>query len=377
MRSRPGPGWALRRRRNRNVRTVRSRPGDRRSHLGRGRPDVRLIGPARTAWVLTDGKAGDEAPCLGVAEALGCRIETRRVAPRAPFALLMPWGPPDPGERSDRPGSPLAPPLPDLVIASGRRAIPYVRAIRRASRGRTFTVILKDPRTGPASADLIWVPEHDRLRGRNVIVTLTAPHRLSAARLVAARAVPDPRLAGLGRPRVAVLVGGDSRHHRFTPEDVGRLRAGLDSLVQEGAALMITASRRTPPGLRLALAELAGRGGHFLWDGTGDNPYVALLALAEAVVVTADSTNMVGEAAATGAPVLVFEPSGGHPKVSSYLEGLRRHGAVRPFRGRLEAFRYEPLDTTPEIAMAVAREMELREAMLRIGRPEHEWPPLT
>ena len=95
-----------------------------------------------------------------------------------------------------------------------------------------------------------------------------------------------------------------------------------------------------------------GRG--FFWDGAGDNPYVPMLALADAVVVTADSANMAGEAAATGAPVLLFEPSGGHPKLKALIEGLNRHGAVKPFNGRLEAWPYEPLDSTPTIAAAVA-----------------------
>ena len=47
-----------------------------------------------------------------------------------------------------------------------------------------------------------------------------------------------------------------------------------------------------------------------------------MLALADAVVVTADSFNMVGEAAATGRPILVFEPTGGHPKLDAFLAGL-------------------------------------------------------
>ncbi|WP_375461924.1 mitochondrial fission ELM1 family protein [uncultured Enterovirga sp.] len=313
----------------------------------------------RLAWVLTDGKAGDEAPCLGVAEALGCRIECRHVAPRPLLALAMPWGPLDPREAPGRPGSPIAPPFPDLVIASGRRAIPYVRRIKQASGGRTFTVILKDPRTGAGSADLIWVPEHDALRASNVIVTLTAPHRISAERLATVRGAPDPRLAGLSHPRVAVLVGGDSRHHRFTPADTERFASDLRRLADEGASLMITASRRTPGPLRQALASFGDRPGHFLWNGKGENPYLSLLANADAIVATADSTNMVGESCATGVPVLVFEPSGGHRKITAYLDALVRYGAVRRFAGRLEAFRYEPLDTTPEIAMAVARGLDL------------------
>ena len=81
---------------------------------------------------------------------------------------------------------------------------------------------------------------------------------------------------------------------------------------------------------------MPGRRGGFFWDGSGDNPYVPLLALADFIVVTADSANMVGEAAATGAPILVFEPSGGHPKLRAFVAGLRAHGAVHPFRGALK-----------------------------------------
>ncbi len=306
----------------------------------------------RTVWILTDGKTGDEQNCLGVARALGVMPEVRRVAPRAPFSWLMPFGPVDPREAPGRPNGPLAGSLPDLLIASGRRSVAYVRAIKKASGGRTFTVILKDPRTGPSAADLIWVPEHDRLRGPNVVVTLTSPHPLSRDALAAARRDPDPRLAALPKPRVAVIAGGNSRHHRFTPADIGRFVDQLTQLARGGTSLMITASRRTPPELKETLKRL-GRDHGFFWDGEGQNPYVAMLALSDAVVVTADSANMIGEAAATGAPLLLFEPSGGHAKISALIDGLKRHGAVKPLAGRLEAWPYEPLDSTPVIAEAI------------------------
>ena len=320
------------------------------------------------AWVLTDGKAGDEAQCLGVVEAMGLAPELRRVAPRALFALVMPWGPIDLAETPRKAGSPIAPPFPDLLVASGRRAVPYVRAVKRASAGRTFTVILKDPRTGAGAADVIWVPEHDRLRGPNVIATLTGPHRVSAERLAAARAACDPRLAALRGPRVAVLAGGDSRHHRFTPDDADRLALDLEGLAGAGASLMITASRRTPEGLARRLRALAGDGRSFYWDGTGENPYLAMLALADYIVVTADSTNMIGEAAATGAPVLVFEPSGGHVKISAFIAALTHRGIVRPFSGVLEGAIYEPLDTTPAIAGAIAAALARHRASLEARR---------
>jgi len=307
---------------------------------------------------------------------MGLAPDIRRVKPRAPFAWAMPRGPIDPRDAPGEPGSPVAPPFPDILIASGRRAVPYMRAVKRASGGRTFTFFLKDPRIGPGAADLIWVQEHDRLRGPNVLTSLTAPHRISAARLAEARARPDPRIAGLPRPRVAVLAGGDSRHHRFAPGDAERLMGGLRDLAASGATLAITASRRTPAALLAELRALA-HAPHFLWDGTGpagDNPYLALLAGADAVVVTADSTNMVGEAAATGVPILVFEPSGGHAKIARFLAELTRRGAVRPFAGRLEDYAYQPLDSTPEIAeaarAALARHLAAVQNSLQTDRPE-------
>lgn len=309
--------------------------------------------PLPTIWVLSDGKAGDELQCIGVAERLGVTPEIRRVTPRAPFAWLMPRGPIDPRDAPDRSGSPIRAPYPDIVIASGRRAVPYLRAVKKASNGAAFTVFLKDPRIGTGAADLIWVAGHDRLRGENVLVTTTSPHRLSPERLGQAHEHPPAAIAALPSPRVAVLVGGDSRHHRFTTDDIARLTAQLDALAASGVALMGTPSRRTQPLLKQAVAEVFARYGGWWWDGTGDNPYIALLANADAVVITADSTNMVGEATATGAPILLFEPQGGHRKFRALTEALRREGAVHHFDGRLAGTRYDPIDSTRIIADAV------------------------
>lgn len=314
---------------------------------------ARLSPTPRHVWVLSDGKAGDEAQCIGVAEALALPYEIHHLSPRKLYAWAMPRGPIDPREAPAQPNSPIAPPYPDIVIASGRRAVPYVRAIRKATQGATFTVFLKDPRTGAGTADLIWVPEHDRLRGPNVLATPTPPHRFSAARLARCRAQIRADITALPTPRVAVLVGGDSRHHHFTKDAIAAFAQKLEMLASEGAHLMITTSRRTPENLDRRLREIAQSGAHLLWDGSGENPLADYLANADAIVVTADSTNMVGEAAATGKPIMVYEPEGGHPKIQHFLKKMSELGIIRPFAGRLETYRYEPLDSTPTIADAI------------------------
>lgn len=317
------------------------------------RPDA-----AVRVWVLTDGKAGDEMPLVGVAEALGHPFELRRVRPRAPWTWLMPYGPIDPRERPSAQGSPLAPPFPDICLATGRRAIAYARHVKRASG--CLTVLFKNPRVKAGFADLVFVQEHDSLRGERVVVTLTGPNRITAERLAAARADPIAAVRALPPPRAAVLVGGDTRRFRYGDGDIERLVAGLRDTQAAGVSLMITISRRTPPALRAALKALAERPGTMLWEGEGANPYIDFLGNADHVIVTADSTNMVGEAAATGRPVHVFHPARQGSRFDSLIDGLRARGIAHSYPGPLDGAQYEPLNETRAIAKAILQACRAR-----------------
>ena len=309
------------------------------------------IGEGVRVLLLGSGKAGHEINAVGVAEALGGSYEMKRVDPRKPFLWMSPFGPVDP-----RDAALFKPPLPDIVLASGRVTVPYLRAFKRIGGARVFAVFLQDPRFARAAMDLIWVPEHDRHRGPNVIATLTSPHPYSARRFAAARAAPDARLADLPTPRCAVVLGGPSGAQHFTAGDLARMTAAVRAIVDQGFSIMATPSRRTPPELLAAVREGLGDAPGFVWDGAGENPYASILALADAVLVTGDSANMVGEATATGAPVHVFEPSGGDAgKLGHAIDALERLGAVKRFAGRIERFAYAPIDSSSVIAAEIAR----------------------
>ncbi|MDB5650547.1 MAG: hypothetical protein JWL62_2067 [Hyphomicrobiales bacterium] len=320
------------------------------------------LAPGTRAWVLASGKIGHEVNCLGVAHELGLDPEMRAVRPRLLFQALAPFGPIDPRDAARHPAASMRGPFPDIVFASGRTTVPYLRYLKRASKGQTFTVFLQDPRMGPKTADVIWVPEHDRLRGPNVVVTLTSPHHLRPRVLRAARADADPRLAALPAERVAMVLGGTSASHSFEDTDIAALAEIAREILASGQGLMVTPSRRTPPALMDAIRAAVGASAQaFVWDGAGANPYVQILAHASSIVVTGDSVNMVGEAASTGAPVHLYEPTGGHPKMTGFLDKLvatgaaRRLGASRPAGWPQQRWTYAPVDATQAIAGEVVR----------------------
>jgi len=326
-----------------------------------------------SAWVITDGKAGMLVQARGVADALGLDYVEKEVHPRGLFAVIAPWGPVAPSERLGEAGSNFAPPWPDVVIATGRASIPYVRAIRKKSGPRTYTIVLQDPKSGANTADLIWVPEHDKRRGANVITTPTAPHSFSQERLAELRAAPAAEIAALPGPRVTVVLGGKNGVYKFTDADDDRLQTSLTSLAALGASFMITSSRRTHQRL-IAAAEAATRDApRIVWTGGGENPYPGFLACADALIVTADSVNMCGEACATGKPVYIFSPSGGSAKFTRFHVALAETGAVRALPDRFSSFEswdYQALDAAKSIAAEIERRYARRSHMLSgLSRP--------
>jgi uncharacterized protein len=321
----------------------------------------------RTGWIISDGKAGNDAQTRGVFDALGLSYEIKRVNPAGIWRLLAPWGPVSPAERFGTAGSRFCPPWPDFAIAAGRLTTPYIRRLKQAAGRLTYTVILLDPKVGTGAADLFWVPEHDRLRGPNVITSLTAPHSFAPRRLAELRRTMPADIAALPAPRVAVSVGGPDGNYRYAPPAVARLVAALHSLAGLGAGLMITPSRRTPAEVAALVRDATAGAQRLFWSGEGDNPYPHFLAHADALVAPADSVNMVGEACATGRPVYVFEPEGGSPKRARFHDALRRHGATRPLPERfetLEAWSYAPLNSAETIAAEIARRWLKRRQML-------------
>lgn len=312
----------------------------------------------RKAWIFSDGKAGNDVQSLGVAGALGVDVTVKRVAPEGVHKLLSPWIGVARRERFGGADSLFAPPWPDIAIAIGRLTTPYIRKLKHLAGSRTFTVILQDPKVSLATADLFWVPEHDRLRGHNVVTTLTAPHGFTEERLRTIAGSRPDCMSALPTPRAAVLLGGSAGSYKYTPAALERLSAAIRAFGETGASLLVTPSRRTETAIVDCAREAAKPFPHVFWDGSGDNPYPAFLAHADVFLAPADSINMTGEPCATGRPVYVFHPDGGSAKFARFHDALVRHGATRPMPDRLQAgerWTYAPLNSAASIAHEIER----------------------
>jgi mitochondrial fission protein ELM1 len=205
----------------------------------------------------------------------------------------------------------LLPPWPALVIAASKRSAPVARWIKRQSGGHTRLVHLMHAQAPLEHFDLVITMPQYRLPARPNVFHAAGPLiRLDAERLAAARASWAPRFRELPRPHTALLVGGNSSSYLLDTPTAARLGREASALVRaEGGSLLVSTSARTPPDAAAALiAALDGR--HWVYrfrPEDSDNPYLGFLALADRFIVTVDSASLLGEACATGKPVVLFE----------------------------------------------------------------------
>src|SRR2546429_2492333 len=256
---------------------------------------------AAVVWVLHDGKPGMASQACGLAEAIGFPFIEKQLSIRAPWAWLPPQFWLEALRAVSTEAGPLQPPWPDLVIGCGRLSAMPALAIRRASAGRTFAAQVQDPRVGRNEFDLLFVPEHDRLRGPQTVVTRGAIHRVTAARLAEAR-LRFPRFAGLPRPILGVLIGGANRSYRLSLDRLAAIAEAIAGVLRAGGgSALVTPSRRTgAAGVALLRERLAGLPAG-IWGGSGGNPDYAYLPAAGAPLVPAGFRSWVTAGGATGA----------------------------------------------------------------------------
>ena len=316
---------------------------------------------APVCWVVTDGKPGVENQCLGLAEALNLTIVIKRIRLKSPWRQTVPFLRVGLACAFDKSGDELTPPWPDVLIASGRASIPaslFVRAASRKSGGRpTFTVQIQNPVIDASRFDLVVTPRHDGLLGDNVMSTRGSLHRVTPLLLLKEAEKFESHFSKMPFPRVSVLIGGSNSVYTMTPELTRNMTSQLADMARGGAGVMITASRRTgAENARILKDGLQGTSA-YIWDGQGENPYYAMLGMADYIIVTCDSVNMISEACSTGKPVMVLDMPGGSEKFRRFHQAMRDDGMTRPFNGKLENWCYTALDDVRLVALRVKEMM--------------------
>jgi mitochondrial fission protein ELM1 len=208
----------------------------------------------------------------------------------------------------------------DIVISAGSSVACVNLAVARRNDAKSITVM--KPGILPLGLfDLVLMPEHDHPPARRNVLKILGS--LNSVDAVSMKADFDkllgvrPGLAGLkdARPvKIGLLIGGDSKNYKFTPETTVFLCEQIKKIADEkDGFIFVTTSRRTPPFVIDVIKSHFGAEPRckLLVVATVDNPegvVGAIFYLSDIVVVSGESISMVSEAAASGKYTIVYEP---------------------------------------------------------------------
>lgn len=305
-------------------------------------------------FALHDGRAGNVRQSEALAHWLGSAAPSLTLHTAVPWRWFAPRL--LPGARSAFGNALAAVPMnePCVVIGCGRQAALATRVLRSDT---VRSVQILDPRIDARHWDIVVVPEHDPLRGDNVIVTQGSLNAIDDAWLQLHRTHAPEALRSAG-PVCAIFIGGPTDDTSYSMEDVlaaiARVRESFDGLIYT------CASPRTPSNWFAALRGLPADPRMRVWtsNAKSENPYAYLLAVATRIVCTPDSVNMLSESCATSVPVEYVPAPRMRGRVARFITTLTDAQRIRAL-GETTPLHATPLRESQRVAEEISRRLGL------------------
>jgi mitochondrial fission protein ELM1 len=197
--------------------------------------------------------------------------------------------------------------------------------IKQQSAGHTRIVLFGKPSSDVNDYDLIVTSSEILMPPLANIVSIDYPlMRVDKTAIKAATHHWQPKLSTLPRPLLAIMIGGPTKPYIYDQNTAQRIIKITQNIIdqQHGTAYLVT-SRSPPERMLTLLSEQLPQGCLlYRWDNIADeNPYKALLGLADRFIVTEDSISMIIEVAKLAKPLAIFPLSTG---TLGWLDSHRR-----------------------------------------------------
>ena len=256
----------------------------------------------KNIWIATDGSQGMISQVKGLAQHFSDRIFNIKIDLIFPWSLLQPGFLPVYGwvfkNKMDFHKEP------HIVISCGRKSVYFSLYLKKLFMKKIITIHIQNPKINFNKFDFIVSPNHDNIKGVNVIESIGALHQFSKEMIESKKnsylSVPKNNL-------ISFIIGGNNRHYKFTRESILDLINKIKHLKKRYSKynFLIISSRRTGADIIRFIKEKLDKIAH-VWDGVNENPYIFALRNSIFFVVTSDSTSMISECAFTGKPIFVF-----------------------------------------------------------------------
>ena len=248
-----------------------------------------------------------------------------------------------------------------VIISCGRKSVISSVALKKRFGKEIFNIHIQDPKVSFKHFDLIISPEHDNIKGDNVITTKGAIHYLTKKEIK-----DNSRYLKLEKEKkkiVAFIIGGPNKQYNYSEEQIHYTFNKVKTLFapDKFKIIVIPSYRTTQRVIKKAFNTFNFN--HHVVKTVDKKAYLGSLAIADYIVVTCDSTSMISEAAVTGKPVYIamMKPNKESKRFKYFYNQFNNLGITRELNDSIDNWSYDKLDEVNRIAPIIKAKMKLNE----------------
>ena len=245
-----------------------------------------------------------------------------------------------------------------VVISCGRKSVIPSIALKKRLGNQIFNIHIQDPKVSFKHFDLIVSPEHDSIRGSNILTTQGSIHYLTKKEILDNSKYLE--LSTGKKQIVSFIIGGPNKYYDFSDEQIHFVFNKIKTLfTPDKYKIIVIPSYRTPQEV-IKKAYNTFSVNHHVVKKIDKKAYLCSLAIADYVIVTCDSTSMISEAAVTGKPVYMamMKPKKSIARFKSFYTKFKDLGIAKELSESIDNWSYDKLDEVNRIAPLIKKKMK-------------------
>jgi mitochondrial fission protein ELM1 len=249
----------------------------------------------------------------------------------------------------------------DVIISCGRKSVIPSIHLKNNSNKKVFNIHIQDPKVDLKHFDFIVAPEHDSIKGQNVISTKGAIHYLTENEINENKDYLNSFIKKDKRIIWTLIMGGPTKYYDYSTKNIKEIFTTLSKLSKEhNFQLVIIPSMRTPTNIIQYANDYFGDDHTVIMD-VDKKAYLSALAIAQNIIVTCDSSSMISEAALTGKPIYVASilPKKNDKRFQKFRNLFRKLNIIKNLGEEIEDWNYEKLDETNRVANIIKQKINL------------------
>jgi len=246
----------------------------------------------------------------------------------------------------------------DIIISCGRKSVIPSIYLKKNSKKKVFNIHIQDPKVSLNNFDFVIAPEHDDLKGKNVITSKGAIHYLTLDEIENNHNYLTDKL-DKNQEYLLLVLGGPNKYYDYVDQNLINIFSTIKKILDSNNLQAIVIPSMRTPKKTIDLANKYFGEKNLIINTIDKKAYLSGLSLAKYIVVTCDSTSMISEASLTGKPIYIADipAKSNDQRFKKFRDLFSKLNITKNLNEKLEIWNYKSLNETTRIAEEIKKQI--------------------